>query len=467
MSEMNLAQGSPPYGDSLLTAVVDEQLAVYKTPMRSKLFFLSSGANELEPPPLYRSFLRREYDKSGLLQCYTNGTGYPPLVKMTAAYESFGAGKRVSAELRKSHSAVVTFGAAGAISGAMNCIAKQQLLKVLLIDYTYPIFERVVKLTGGQIYQVLPKDPTKPVLMEDAIRAIFHIQPNIVILCNTSNPTGQSYDQSFLDGVFKASKQVGTWVIYDRVCDFDIGQDAECNCLPIGLTSGIVDRLVIVNSISKTCALPGLRIGWAFCPKAMAEDIGELQFRLCENPLMAGVTPLILDLWLRMENVAENSEGSLDLPDRQDLSQLYDFDGLIRPRQSREFFEKTFLSQEMDNIYRIHVNHFEKQVNIFHHNFGVFKSLLGPKLENCPTKMKGYNVMFSRKDFRSTDPVRITSELIHDVGLSTVPEACFISSQELAQTDRSHFRLSLATKPAQFKGACKRFANWSPTSVGV
>ena len=75
MSKMNNTKDFLPYGDTLLTAIVDEQLAAYKTPMRSKLFFLSSGANELDPPPLYRSFLRREYDKTDLLQCYTNSQG--------------------------------------------------------------------------------------------------------------------------------------------------------------------------------------------------------------------------------------------------------------------------------------------------------------------------------------------------------------------------------------------------------
>ena len=178
---------------------------------------------------------------------------------------------------------------------------------------------------------------------------------------------------------------------------------------------------------------------------------------------MTGVTPLILDLWLRMENVAKNSKGKIDQPNRKKLCQLYDSDGLIRSRQSRQFFEKIFLSEDLDNIYRIHIEHFERQVSVFHHNFDIFKALLNSKLENCPKKMKSYNVMFSRKDFRFKDPIRITSELIHDVGLSTVPEACFISSRDLAQTERTHFRLSLATDPIYFKIACKTFANWTPT----
>ena len=140
----------PSFGDALLTRVVDEQLSVYRTLNRSRLFYLSSGANELEPPPLYGSFLRMEYDKSGLLKCYTNGTGYPPLVKVVEAYETFRAGKRVASELSDSHAGVVTFGAAGAIAGLFNCLAEDGPLNVLQIDYSYPIFERAVNQLGGR-----------------------------------------------------------------------------------------------------------------------------------------------------------------------------------------------------------------------------------------------------------------------------------------------------------------------------
>ena len=121
----------------------------------------------------------------------------------------------------------------------MSYIAKLQPLKVLIIDYTYPIFERVVKMTGGQLYQVIPKDPTTPVLVENAMDAMNHFRPNVVVLCNTSNPTGQSNDQHFLDGILKVSKQLRSWLIYDRVCEFDIGPDAEFNCFSTALNSDI------------------------------------------------------------------------------------------------------------------------------------------------------------------------------------------------------------------------------------
>jgi len=450
------------FGDTLLTSVVDEQLTIFRTPNRSRLFFLSSGANELDPPPLYRSFLRMEYDKSNLLQCYTNGIGYPPLLKIIETYETFRARKQTAYDLLRSHSAVVTFGAAGAIYGAFSCLARERPLNVLLIDYNYPIFERVVNQLGGKIHQVLPEDPTKPVLAEDAVQAIRRFHPSIVVLCNTSNPTGQSYDVSFLDKIFRAAQHIGSWIVYDRVCEFDVGPDAEFDCLNTALSVGISERLVVINSISKTCSLPGLRLGWAFCPRTLAENIGQWQFHMCENPSMVGMTALMVDLWLRMENMAVKSSGVLEPPNREELDRIYDTDGLIRSEQSRKFFGEIFLSRNMEDISSKHIHHFESQVDIFHHNFDVFKSLLGSKLRKYPLSIKGYNAMVSRDDFESKNPIKITSELIQETGISIVPEACFISSKELVRNQGSYFRLSLATKPSQFKAVCKMFANWSP-----
>jgi len=453
---------SLPFGDRLLTSIVDEQLTIYRTPNRSRLFYLSSGANELDPPPLYRYFLKLEYDKSELPKSYTNGVGYPPLVKIVSAYETFRSGKQVASRLLQSHSGVITFGAAGGIATAFYLIAQEQPLKVLQIDYSYPIFERAVNQLGGEIYQVLPENPTKPVDAEDAVRAIRHVRPNIVVLNNTSNPTGQSYDIPFLERVFRTVKETGVWIVYDRSCEFDVGPDSECDPVAIALREGIINRLIIVNSISKTCSLPGLRLGWVFSPNPLAENIGQWQMYLSENPSMVGVIPLIVDLWLRMEYMAERSAGGLEYPNRRELAQIFDSDGLIRAWKSRQFFHQIFISKEMDEIYKRHIHHFETNVRIFHHNFEVFKSLVGAKLGNYPATFKGFNVMVSRRDFELKDPVRVTSDLLHETYVSIVPAACFVANVNRSKDNESYFRLSLGTKPSQFRAAVKRFAEWSP-----
>jgi aspartate/methionine/tyrosine aminotransferase len=403
-----------------------------------------------------------EYDQSGLLQCYTNGTGYPPLVNMIGAYETFRAGKAAAADILNTHSAVVTFGAAGAIAGVFSYIATERLLNVLLLDYNYPIFERAIIPFSGHINQILPKDPTNPVSVEDAVDGISRFRPSAIILCNTSNPTGQSYDVSFMHNVFKAAEQVGAWIIYDRVCEFPIGPDAEQDCLALALKLGVATRFVVVNSISKTCSLPGLRLGWAFCPRQMAEYIGQFQFRFCENPSIIGVTPLMVDLWLRMESMAKQSSGKLERPTRQELYRLYDDDGLIRRNDRRRMFKEMFLSRKMDYIYDQHIRHMKAQVRIFHQNYDDFKLLLGSQLAHYPTRMKGYNVMVSRHDFQSMDPIRITSQLLQETGISIVPAACFVSSGALVQKVAFYFRLSLGTPPRSFTAACRRFAKWSP-----
>ena len=178
---------------------------------------------------------------------------------------------------------------------------------------------------------------------------------------------------------------------------------------------------------------------------------------------MIGVTPLMIDLWLRMERMAEKSSGGLEPPSRHELARTYDADGLIRTQRTREFFEGILLSKDMDEVCDAHISHFEAQIDTFHRNFDVFKSILGPKLKNFPRKMKGFNIMVSRADFESRDPFQVTSSLVREASLSIVPEACFVTSDELSRNDGSYFRLSLATEPSLFRAACRRFAEWAPS----
>jgi len=204
-------------------------------------------------------------------------------------------------------------------------------------------------------------------------------------------------------------------------------------------------------------------MGWAFCPKPMAMHIGQNQFYLCENPSMIGVTPTILDLWLRMSYMAKNSLGTLDCPDPDELCRAYNAGGLIREIPRRKVFDDMFRSRAMQDIYEQHIQHLEAQVSVFHQNYNVFKSILKSSLSHCPATMKGYNIMVSRSDFHDADLIRITFELLLETGISIVPGACFVVSRELARDVGSYFRLSLGTQGPAFRAACERFSAWLPS----
>jgi aspartate/methionine/tyrosine aminotransferase len=97
--------------------------------------------------------------------------------------------------------------------------------------------------------------------VSDRTRAISVVNPN--------NPTGHILTPAEMDAIIAAAGGVGAWLLCDEVY---IGSER--------LTSeetpsfwGRYDRVVITSSLSKTCALPGLRLGWIIAPAGMIREM--------------------------------------------------------------------------------------------------------------------------------------------------------------------------------------------------
>ena len=222
---------------------------------------------------------------------------------------------------------------------------------------------------------------------------------------------------------------------------------AEVDCIREALEVGIIRKLVVVNSVSKTCALPGLRIGWALCPRDMASVIGQWQFGYYETPSMVGVTPVIVDLWLRMRYFAEKSRRTSHCVTSEELSEIYGSAGLLRSKDERQAFDEMMLSRRTDSLYRQHVSYFESQVNTFRSNWRVFESTLCGYLDGHPQCFKGFNVMVSRSDVDLDSPLEAVRELLRETGISIVPETCFVISRRILAKGKKAFSRVFGTKP--------------------
>lgn len=91
------------------------------------------------------------------------------------------------------------------------------------------------------------------------------------LLINTpNNPTGVVYSRKTLDGIAKVCIQNDLWLISDEVYDGQIwqGEHISPRALP-----DMVERTLVVGSMSKSFAMTGSRIGWIIAPETVIKDL--------------------------------------------------------------------------------------------------------------------------------------------------------------------------------------------------
>ncbi len=152
-------------------------------------------------------------------------------------------------------------------------------------------------------------------------RAADNFQPQLVdlsaaapgaksLLINTpNNPTGVVYDAATLDGIAKTCIDHDLWLISDEVYDTQVwqGQHVSPRSLP-----GMLDRTLVVGSMSKSHAMTGSRIGWICGPEDAINSI----FNLANNTTY-GVASFVQDAALFALNQGPALEEKVAAPFRR------------------------------------------------------------------------------------------------------------------------------------------------------
>jgi aspartate aminotransferase len=106
----------------------------------------------------------------------------------------------------------------------------------------------------------------------------------LVIINSPSNPTGATYTEAEMVELARVlMKHPHVWVMVDDVYEF-IRYDGKRPRHLLALEPGLRDRIVVVNSVSKTYAMTGWRIGYAAGPTALVGAISMLQGQQTSNP---------------------------------------------------------------------------------------------------------------------------------------------------------------------------------------
>ena len=92
-----------------------------------------------------------------------------------------------------------------------------------------------------------------------------------------NNPTGWTLSRAEQETILAHCRKTGTWILADEVYERLYFEPTANGCAPSFLDiSAADDRLVVVNSFSKSFLMTGWRLGWLVMPPAMTPQMGKL-----------------------------------------------------------------------------------------------------------------------------------------------------------------------------------------------
>jgi aspartate aminotransferase len=248
--------------------------------LRSKgldVYAFGVGEPDFEPPSFVFDAVRAamEPGKGGVSK-YTAVTGIAPLKQAICAR---------LAEVRgwspKPSQVTVSVGAKHALFNLALALYEPGDEVVIPAPYwvSYP---EQVKLCGATPVVVETTEAEGFKMSPQAFEKALSPRTKAIILCTPSNPTGSAYTGDELAAIVDVWKKTDAWLIVDEIYA-DLVYDGFKHVSAAKLAGSALDRLVIVDGVSKTYAMTGWRIGWSIAPERLAKALDTIQGQSTTN----------------------------------------------------------------------------------------------------------------------------------------------------------------------------------------
>ena len=238
------------------------------------------GEPDFEPPPFVFDAARAAMEPGkGTVSKYTAVTGIAPLKQAICAR---------TAEVRgwspKPSQVTVSVGAKHALFNLALALYEPGDEVVIPAPYwvSYP---EQVKLAGATPVIVDTTEEAGFKMSPQAFEKALSPRTKAIILCTPSNPTGSAYSGDELAALLEVWKKSDAWLIVDEIYA-DLVYDGFKHVSAAKLLSGSgspLDRLVVVDGVSKTYAMTGWRIGWSIAPERLAKALDTIQGQSTTN----------------------------------------------------------------------------------------------------------------------------------------------------------------------------------------
>lgn len=217
---------------------------------------------------------------------YSAGAGTMALRKAIASFMK----NRYQLDYDPASEVAVTIGATEGIYSSLFALINKGD-KVLIPTPTFPLYEAIVNLLGGEAINIDTSD-NGFVLSATMLKKALQDNPDVkaIVLNYPSNPTGVTYSADQLKALADVLVDTNVVVIADEIYSELIygGQHTS-------IARFIPDQTIVLNGASKSGAMTGYRIGFIAAPADMMKRIGmvhSIMITSPSDPAMAAAVPV-------------------------------------------------------------------------------------------------------------------------------------------------------------------------------
>ena len=196
-------------------------------------------------------------------------THYSPLLGETALREEIAihAKKLYGGQISKENVAVLP-GAQAALFSSFLCIAEIGD-EVIALEPTYATYPAVIRGSGAKLITVKLNRNEKGYYLDlNDIEKAITSKTKAILINSPSNPSGAVFTQEDLNKLADLCEEMGIWLISDEVYWSLCYENDHASAFNQLHTR---ENVIVLNSLSKSHAMTGWRIGWIIAPEEIVE----------------------------------------------------------------------------------------------------------------------------------------------------------------------------------------------------
>ncbi len=442
---------------------------ILRTPARHDYFMLSGGVNLFPVSPIWKELLDLEIWSDLAYGWYTSQEGAPTLQRSVSMWENYAASQGGFPEHKPLGSNVcMTLGASQAVAAVFNYISVAQPGKpVLFIGYNYGLFERLARHHKLPIHEVIAdrEDSSETLPSSEAvIQKIETTRPVLVVLVTPNNPTGEMYRANEIRNILIAAANAGATVLFDNAGQMLIAQESWVNIGNIIASTGTQSHSVVINSFSKSDAVPGFRIGYLLAPETIARHASNYQLMSMMNPPTVPIIPVFFALLSRCVYALE-SFGWSTTSDKKKLLDfalhMFEVTTAICPSKIKKDLSTRLSMEGFDRDYGEYRAWHKTVGQAIKQNHEYALERLAKYVTRSTKIEAGFNCLIELEPFASKDEDEVCRALFEKTAVAVLTESCF----RVSRRRRKNFwvRISLAAPTLPFQSAIDRLGDFLDT----
>ncbi|MDD1773373.1 MAG: pyridoxal phosphate-dependent aminotransferase [Methanomassiliicoccales archaeon] len=230
---------------------------------------LGLGELDFDPPEEARDALKKA--------CVSGTSKYGPTAGLTELRDLIASNKTIHTDAITARNVLVTGGATEGIMAVYQVLLDPGD-EILVPEPGFVLYPPDATLVGARpvSYGLREESGFMPNISQ--IEELITPRTKAIVVNSPSNPTGGVISKEVRSGLLDLAEDNRIWIVSDEVYE-DFVYDAEHFTF-----AGNLENSIVVNSFSKSLAVPGWRIGYLLANEELLRELSKMQYYLLACP---------------------------------------------------------------------------------------------------------------------------------------------------------------------------------------